>query len=301
MPPKTRAQTIGLVMIVKNEAAMLPRMVGSLKPAISHWTICDTGSTDETVEMIHELLGDIPGELHHSPWVNFGHNRTEAFALARGTADYLLVFDPDMQLEMLEPLPHLSADVYNLAIKGYGFDLRLPLLTRGNLEWRYEGVVHEHLAGNNYPETPAVPLDCWHVHQDHPAERQNVKAQVYLEILTAEFGRDPTNPRTVFYLARTHAQLGNVKEAITFFRLRCEMGGWDQERYYARYQLGCLLTEHVSIFDGAEVLLRASRELPSRIEGLRALANALNAVADQAKTPDDVLFVHRDLYAPTER
>ena len=34
------------------------------------------------------------------PWVNFGHNRSEAFALARGTADWLLALDADMTVEI---------------------------------------------------------------------------------------------------------------------------------------------------------------------------------------------------------
>lgn len=290
-------QTVGLVMIVKDEVEMLPRMVESLKPVISHWTICDTGSSDGTPELARALLEEIPGRVHHCPWVNFGYNRTEAFELAHGSADYLLVFDPDMRLEIVEPLPELTADVYNLPIKGYSFDLRLPLLTRGDLHWRYQGVVHEHLAGNGYPDTPAVPLDAWVVHQDHPAERQTPKAERYLDLLTVEFAREPGNPRTVFYLAKTHHQLGNVAAAINFYRLRCAMGGWDEERYYARYQLGCLLAAHVSFEDGADELLRAWKERPARIEALRALANSANNVADKTAPPDDVLFVHRDLYA----
>lgn len=287
---------IGLVMIVKDETEMLPRCIASIKPLISTWTICDTGSTDGTPEMVADLLGDIPGRLHHRPWVDFGHNRTEAFELARGTADYLLVFDPDMQMQIVDKPPKLRANAYSLPIKGYAFDPRLPLLTRGDLEWRYVGVVHEHLAGNGYPDVPAVPLDCWHVHQDHPAERQTKKAELYLELLTAEFSRNPANPRTVFYLAQTHAQLGNVAEAISFYRLRAEMGGWAEEAYCSRYQLGCLLSENVSFEQGAVELLRAWKERPERIESLRALANAANGVADKAPVPADGLFVHRDLY-----
>lgn len=287
-------QTVGLCMIVKDETERLPQMVASLAPVISHWTVCDTGSTDGTPELVEALFEGIPGDLHHRPWVNFGHNRTEAFELAHGTADYLLVFDPDMQLEISDRLPPLTADVYSLPVKGYGFDLRMPLLTRGDLDWRYEGVVHEHLAGNGYPETPAVPLDAWAVRQDHPPERQTPKAARYLELLTAEFARDPSNPRTVFYLARTHQQLGNTAEAIVFFRLRAGMGGWPEEAYYARYQLGCLLAENVSFFDGADELLRASKDRQSRVEALRALANAANDLADKTPIPDDILFVHTD-------
>lgn len=297
MPPTTKPQTIGLVMIVKNEAENMLRLVTSIKPLLSHWSILDTGSTDETLLVINETLGDLPGELHHGEFVNFGQARSEAIGLARGTADYLLMLDADMQIRILDRLPHLQADVYSLPIKGFPFDYRMPLLMRGGLEWRYEGVVHEHLAGNDYPNTPAAPLDCWEANVDHSPERQSGKGERYIDLLTADFARNPENPRTVFYLAQTHRDLGNIDQAISFYRLRCAMGGWDQENYYARYQLGCLLATHISFYQGADELLRASRERPGRIEALRALANSANAVADKAAIPDDVLFVHRDLYA----
>ena len=39
-------------------------------------------------------------EVHERPWRNFGHNRSEVFALARGKADWLLATDADMTWEM---------------------------------------------------------------------------------------------------------------------------------------------------------------------------------------------------------
>lgn len=296
MPPTTKPQTVGLVMIVKDEAAAMVRLIQSAKPLLSHWTILDTRSTDTTALVIEELLGDLPGELHHGPFINFGQARSDVMSVARDTADYLLMLDADMQVHSLEPLPHLTANVYSLPIKGFDFDYSMPLLMRGDLEWRYEGVVHEHLAGNGYPQTPAVPLDCWHVHVDHSPERQAGKGERYLELLSVEFARDPTNPRTVFYLAQTHRDLGNIDQAITYYRLRANMDGWDEETYYARYQLGCLLAAHISFAQGADELLQAWKERPGRIESLRALAYSANAVADKAPASEDVLFVHRDLY-----
>jgi len=297
MPPKTKRQTIALCMIVRNNEAILGRAIGSALEHVDHLTIVDTGSEDGTIDLIREALELIPGELHEREWVNAGHNRTELLALARGTGDYLLLLDADHELKVENELPHLTADAYMIHESQQSLTWRMPRLIRGDREWVYGGVAHEYLEDSNFREN----LDAWWVIHHGDGRSNDAKLSAALVELEGSFAADPFNPRTVFYLAQTHRQLGNVDKAIFYYRLRCEMGGWDEELYYARYQLGCLLTEHVSIFDGAEVLLRASRERPSRIEGLRALANALNAVADQAKTPDDVLFVHRDLYAPTER
>lgn len=47
-----------------------------MKPIIDHWVIVDTGSTDDTQDVILRELEGIPGSLDAREWVNFGHNRT---------------------------------------------------------------------------------------------------------------------------------------------------------------------------------------------------------------------------------
>ncbi len=48
MRPAGAHTTVGLAMIVKNEARTLPRLAASLDGQLDHWTIVDTGSTDGT-------------------------------------------------------------------------------------------------------------------------------------------------------------------------------------------------------------------------------------------------------------
>ena len=110
--------TIALCMIVRNEAAILPRCLRSVRPLIDAWVICDTGSSDGTQEVIARELADVPGELHETTWVDFGHNRSELLELARGGADYLLLLDADMTVRVDATLPELSADAYLLREAG---------------------------------------------------------------------------------------------------------------------------------------------------------------------------------------
>jgi hypothetical protein len=77
------------------------------------------------------------------------------------------------------------------------------------------------------------------------------------------------------------------------------MGGWDEEVYYSRYMLGCLLSDNISFAQGASELLEAWYRRPSRAESLRALARAANNVADKLDVPDDVLFVTPSSYGPS--
>ena len=79
-------KTLCLVMIVKNEAAVIARCLDSVRHLISSWVICDTGSEDSTREIIREHLRGIPGELHQDTWVHFGHNRTLAVSVTWSTS-----------------------------------------------------------------------------------------------------------------------------------------------------------------------------------------------------------------------
>src|SRR5215510_11814980 len=88
--------TICLSMIVRNEAHVIARALRSVRGIIDYWIVCDTGSTDATIPLVFEALCGIPGELHAHEWVDFGHNRSLAIALARDKADYSLIIDADM-------------------------------------------------------------------------------------------------------------------------------------------------------------------------------------------------------------
>ena len=99
-----------LTMIVRNEQAFIERCLASIKPHIDSWTIVDTGSTDDTKKLIRKALKGVPGKLHEREFVNFGHNRTEALALAKGTADWLLLLDADETVEVHPDLLTWLAD-----------------------------------------------------------------------------------------------------------------------------------------------------------------------------------------------
>lgn len=286
------AQTVGLAMIVRDNAAVLARCLASCRSHIDHWTIVDTGSTDETVWVAETLLAGKPGSLHHRPWVNSGHNRTELLALARGTADYLLLLDADHELRTTGPLPPLTRAVYMLRESQNGLEWSMPRLVDGQREWRYEGVAHEYLADTDDRE----PFDAWSVLHHGDGRTTAEKLAAARRELEETFAANPADPRTVFYLAQTHRDLGNTAEAIALYRLRAQMAGWDEETFLAQYELGCLLTEHVSFHKGAPELLRAYGMRPGRVEPLRALATAATAIADRTPSTDDLLFVHRDQY-----
>jgi len=178
---------IGLVLIVKNEAAFIERCLSSAKPLISHWTIVDTGSTDDTKKIIRRTLKGIPGKLHEREFVDFGHNRTEALELAKGTGEWLLELDADMTveaheglLEWLEKDPDPDVAAWQVEIVDSGTLWRLPRLIRGNLDWRYIGPVHEYLDPAGRKQRALLGLTITH----HGSSRHPIqKFDHYLRLL----------------------------------------------------------------------------------------------------------------------
>ena len=50
-------------MIVKNEAGSIAQTIESVKGCVDRYCILDTGSTDNTVQLIRESFGSTPGQV----------------------------------------------------------------------------------------------------------------------------------------------------------------------------------------------------------------------------------------------
>jgi glycosyltransferase involved in cell wall biosynthesis len=83
-------------MIVKNESKVILRLLQSVLPIIDGYCICDTGSTDNTIELIETFFREknIPGKVIQEPFQDFGYNRSFALkACEQMNAEYILLLD----------------------------------------------------------------------------------------------------------------------------------------------------------------------------------------------------------------
>src|ERR1700693_3891197 len=89
--------------IVKNESVRVERMLKSVAPYISCYAITDTGSTDNTIEVIEKFFAErnIPGAVSRYEFTNWEETRNYALTAAVTSKlqfDYLLLCDADMEL-----------------------------------------------------------------------------------------------------------------------------------------------------------------------------------------------------------
>jgi glycosyltransferase involved in cell wall biosynthesis len=300
-------------MIVKDEAAVIRRCLQSVRPMIDTWCIVDTGSTDNTRDIIREVFHDLPGILVERPWVDFAHNRTESLELARRLADYSFIMDADDVVEAPFVFT-LTADAYTVLLKNSGTTYRRVQMVSNRLPWRYRGVLHEFLDCS--PWTPVhgdLPIAILCGHDSARARDPSTYARD-AEILEAAISEesDPfLRSRYGFYLAQSYRDCGEQGKALFWYLWRSDQGFWDEEVYVS-------LLNAARIAEGPETSLetanavdlyqRAIATVPTRAEAYHGLAHLFRArddfelgfltakMAVELAPPSSGLFVEQWIY-----
>ena len=263
-------------MIVKNESQVIARCLASCKDLIDYWVIVDTGSTDDTQEIIRKELKGIPGELHSRPWVNFGHNRQEALLLAKKKGDYILFMDADDKLEFSEgfQLPDLIEDYYFTA--GYtaqGAEYIVIQLIKADLDWCWEGVVHEELLCKKPVQGSYLQKIRYRYIHDGARGKDPKTEEKDRALLEEDVKKHPENARSIFHLARLYANSNHPEEALKWYKKRAEMTKNDVETYCAQLMVGILQDQlHFDTRVIEESFFKAYLVRPDRAESLYYLA-----------------------------
>lgn len=270
--PMTDRPTIGLAMIVRNEARIIERCLESVRGFIDHWTIVDTGSRDGTPGIIRECLHGIPGAVFDRPWVDFGHNRSELMELARGNADWLLLLDADHVVEVDGDWwsDHRDwSDVMQVRVKSI-YDFWMPYLVRGDRGWTFKGTTHEYLE----VATGLVSgrLSTLRIEDRSDGSSRPDKYRRDVELLEKQIALEPDESRWTFYLGQTRQGMGDIDGAIAAFRRCIETSSWDEEIHWSLLSIGELLKVRGDWPDAALALQAAWEFRPSRAEALFALA-----------------------------
>jgi len=296
--PVTARPAICLNMIVRNEAHIVHEVLGAVAPYITSWVIVDTGSDDGTQDVIKSQMASlgIPGELHERPWRNFGQNRSEALTLAQGHGDYIWVMDADDTVVGTPDFSALSADVYAMRIND-GLVYWRRQLFRDGVPWRYVGVVHEY-ADCDLPFVETRLEGDYYIESRRLGARNNdpQKYERDRDLLLAEVQRDPNDARSTFYLAESCFNLGDFANARRWAARRAEMGGWDEEVYYALWQVAETMSRQDEPWPAVlDAYLRAWEFRPTRAEPLHAIAARCRA---DGRYPLGYLFAERAAAIP---
>lgn len=234
-------------MIVKNADNVLEQTLSAIKPYIDNWTILDTESTDDTVNIINRVLGDIEGNLYIEPFIDFASSRNRVLELAGKRCKYVIMLDDSYILKNGEGLRDIlknePSDTYTLPIldkKSIYYSTRI-FDTSKNI--KYFGRVHEI---TNHRDTKIINYFHTNIHIHDYCDalseaRSLARLPYYLKILSEDHEKRPDYGRPIYYLASTYYNMENYEKALEYYKKRIEVSKIEDEEVYRSYYLsGCI-------------------------------------------------------------
>lgn len=309
-------------MIVKNESHIIKETLINITNYlnIQYYVICDTGSTDNTKEIIQLFFNEknIDGEIFDTPWENFGKNRTIALEKAYKKTDYLFIFDADDKIHGNLKIPEcLYADKYEFKF-GNDYFYKRTLLINNHIKWEFKGILHEYL--NNIEKTNIQTIFIngdYFIESGRQGFRNKSINKYYNDALLLENEYITEKDiflknRYAFYIAQSYKDCNQINKAIKWYKKVLILNNWEQEKYYSCIMLGNLYKnkdKNKSIY----YYLKSIIYDKNRIEGIvyacieyynqknyllvHLLTNKFNKINRiNLQNKNNKLFLHLDLY-----
>lgn len=312
-------------MIVKNESKIITRLFDSVLPLIDTYCICDTGSTDNTIDLIREYFSsrEIPGKIIRVPFQDFAFNRTKALNACEDMegVDYLLLMDADMVLRIPDKSPEAIAAIktkiaqhpahYIFQGNEKFFYKNVRMIRNGHSK-QYRSVTHEYI--DTPPGTTYGLFDRTELFIEDIGDggAKSDKFERDIRLLLGGLEKEPKNERYHFYLASSYRDAGQYEKAIEYFKKRADLGGWYEEIWYSFFAIGNCYERMGKMADALYYWMQAYNIIPNRLENLykivkhyresgkNELAYMYYRLADtkRATLPKqvDFLFLENDIY-----
>jgi len=294
---------IVLTSIIRNEENTITRLLDSIKHFVTHIVLCDTGSTDHTIDVVKQWSSKhphLPLYIFQDEWKHFGHNRTLSIIHAKSVIPdkdhdrtFMLFLDADMIFRM-DPFieKHLcrwkeetlvKSQVWYLYQRNTNIEyhnirfirMDCPATCRGptheyyhvepNKEYNINQTEHLSYCGNGYLEKRIWIDDIG----DGGCKTDKYERDVRL---LEAFLRDekPEDDRTLFYLGNSYKNMGNFEKAIDAYTrrifVRNGQGGWKEERYLSWIYRGECHQQLKQEHEAVNCFMNAIQVIPYRIE-----------------------------------
>ena len=284
-------KTLCLNMIVKDESHIILETLENITShlEIDYWVICDTGSTDNTCEIIKTFFDkkNIAGEIVMCVWKDFGYNRTVALEAAYNKTDFLFIFDADdaicgdfkLPFKNVNIQPHPVYDDKYMVKIGKGLTYTRPLIVNNRKKWMFRGILHEFLCEQENVSGCSTIEGDYYIDSRRLGNRSNnskkhindanlLKSAYFTELKEPVKG---LSDRYAFYAARSFDDSGSefFKDALEWYKIVINNSSqWAQERYYSSYSVG-LIYEKQGDFENALLYFLKTVEFDTeRIEGI---------------------------------
>ena len=237
---------IHLCIMVKNGGDLFEKMLLENLHLIDRWTILDTGSTDNTIEIINRVLENKKGQLFQEPFINFRDSRNRCLDLAEKVCKFNLMLDDtyivkeNLRIFLEVVRGDQLADSFSMIIKSHDTEYYSNRITKSAGELRYIYKIHEVI--NNEDNTNVViPVNksfIFDERADYMEKRTMERKQYDLKLLFEEIEENPDDPRNYYYVAQTYNCINDHEKAAEYFLKRAfhKNVGFLQEKVDALFE-----------------------------------------------------------------
>lgn len=251
--------TVCFITMCKNESHCIRTTLESVYHLIDYWVVCDTGSTDNTCEIVTEFFKEknIPGELFIDEFMGFDKHKTLMFERAYNKTDLVLHLDADDFLVgnlTKEMLVGFNDDKYNFNYIRGSAKFITSSMYNNRLKWLYAGVAHNIiicLDKNNTTSSNILVRDDLYVDNNERGARKfdpnkylkdahKLKDQFFDTLYEDPHG---LMYRSVFYTGQSYMDCNHYKEAIQWYTLYIHLiDAWSEERFEAYMRIAkCMM------------------------------------------------------------
>lgn len=217
--------------IVKNEAGNIKRSIESYRDAVDEIIIVDTGSTDDTVEICKSL----GAKVLTFEWCN-DFAVAKNYALEHAKGDWIIFLDADewfvpklkraffksvlMKVDKNEDVIVTTMCDYDIVDEKIRHRGNVTRIFRNSPDIRYIGSIHEDIFNSRKNMLLHKRTDIEIFHSGYADSLIEIKSKRNLDILYKLYS-EGTNVSTelYFYLFRENSNIGNIDEAIKFYKL----------------------------------------------------------------------------------
>ena len=216
-----------LVMIVKNSGEVLRECLKENKKYIDYWTILDTGSTDNTCEIIEEELRDIPGKLHHGEFIDFSQARNKSLELSSKSCKYTIVLDDSYVImggdKLRKFLSNKNDDCIRIKIgtfNGYCLtnDYYSKRITRTSANLMYKYRVHEDIDTYDFTDIKDQNIFIKDLESNEHLSRTRNRVKKDIEFLLLDLEDNPNDARILYYIAVAYNFLDKIDKSIEYYK-----------------------------------------------------------------------------------
>jgi len=288
-----------LNMIVKNESKIIIRLLESVINIIDYYYICDTGSTDNTVQLINDFFINMNGKqingiVDSIEFINFEQSRNTSLQRAieytqrmelRGIQFLLLDADMILHVNDIDQFQTITGTMKAQSIRtiknGFSMiqynkstfykNIRIISASAFMNGYKYHGWTHEYIPNNGFTLIPKNIVYISDIEDGGSKEHKYARDIQLLERYIST--NNDNNNRSYYYLGRSYFQVHEYTKAIEY--LSRVTGSY---KWHSMYTIGlCHLNSgHINTKESIKCFKQCSDICSNRIENLYQLYKMTN-------------------------